>query len=82
MGTISADIVTYLYESGDLMVSGGTTTTERTNNEDEEVTFYTTGRLLNYRSQDQGMFFSHGYLTSNPDTAYSSIRTPIRRILR
>ena len=73
MGTISADIVTYLYESGDLMVSGGTTTTERTNNEDEEVTFYTTGNLLNYRSQDQGMFFSHGYLTSNPDTAYSSI---------
>lgn len=73
MENISADIVTYLYDSGDLVVSGGTTTTQRTNNEDEQVTFYTTGDILNYRSQDDGMFFSNGYLTSNPDTAYSSI---------
>ena len=70
---ISADIVTYLYESGDLLVSGGTTSTERTTNESETVTFYTTGELLNYRSADGGLFFSDGYLTSDPDRAYSSI---------
>ncbi len=70
---ISADIVTYLYDSGDLLVSGGMTSSQRTNNEDEPVTFYTTGSLLNYRSSDGGMFFRDGYLTSNPDTAYSSI---------
>ncbi len=70
---VDADIVTYLYDSGDLLVSGGTTTSERTNNEDESVTFHTTGTLLNYRAADGGMFFQDGYLTSNPDTAYSSI---------
>lgn len=70
---IDADIVTYLYNSGDLLVSGGTTTTERTNNEDQAVTFHTTGELLNYRSSDSGMFYRDGYLTTNPDTAYSSI---------
>ena len=73
IGNISADIVTYLYDTGDLLVSGGTTSTQRQNNEGEDVTFYTTGSLLNYRSADGGLFFQDGYLTSNPDTAYSSI---------
>ncbi len=70
---IAADIVTYLYDSGDLLVSGGMTSSQRTNNEDEKVTFYTSGDLLNYRSGEGGLFFQDGYLTSNPDTAYSSI---------
>lgn len=70
---IEADVVTFLYDTADLLVSGGMTSTTRTNNEDEEVTFYTSGDLLNYRSADDGLFFSGGYLTSNPDTAYSSI---------
>ena len=70
---IEADIVSYLYDTGELLVSGGTTTSERTNNEDEEVTFYTTGRLLSYNTGQEGLFFQDGYLTSNPDTAYSSI---------
>lgn len=73
IGNISADIVTYLYDTGDLLISGGTTSTQRQNNEGEDVTFYTTGSLLNYRSADGGLFFQDGYLTSNPDTAYSSI---------
>ena len=42
IGNISADIVTYLYDTGDLLVSGGTTSTQRQNNEGEDVTFYTT----------------------------------------
>ena len=49
---IEADVVTFLYDTADLLVSGGMTSTTRTNNEDEEVTFYTSGDLLNYRSAD------------------------------
>ena len=77
---IEADIVSYLYDTGELLVSGGTTTSERTNNEDEEVTFYTTGRLLSYNTGQEGLFFQDGYLTSNPDTAYSSITAKYWRL--
>ncbi len=70
---ITADIVTFLWDNGSLFVSGGTTSTERTTSEDEKITFYTSGKLLNFRSSDNGLFFDDGYLTSDPDRAYSSI---------
>ncbi len=70
---ITADIVTFLWDNGSLFVSGGTTSTERTTSEDEKIPFYTSGKLLNFRSSDNGLFFDDGYLTSDPDRAYSSI---------
>lgn len=73
IGRINADIVTFIWSSGTLYVSGGTTESERTTNEDENVTFYTTGDLISYKSNEDGLFFSGGYITSNPRTAYSSI---------
>lgn len=73
IGRINADIVTFIWSTGTLYVSGGTTESERTTSEDEDVTFYTTGDLISYKANESGLFFSGGYITSNPKTAYSSI---------
>lgn len=73
LGTIEADVVTFLWNTGDLVVSGGVTQSERKNNEDEAVTFYTSGDEFAYRADDGALFFQNGYITSNKENAYSSI---------
>lgn len=73
LGEISADVVTYVYSSGDLIVSGGTTYSERTNNEDAKITFSTGASLLNYRAADGGIFFSEGSITTGT-SSLSSIK--------
>ncbi len=74
LGDMDADIVTLLWEKGDLIVSGGTTYAERENSEGEKVNFYTSGKLLSYKGNDSGLFFRDGFITSNPKKQYSSIR--------
>ena len=69
---INADVFSLLWEKGDFIISGGTTETERKNSEDESVSFYTTGETLSYSSSGY-MLYDEGYITSNPDSAYSSI---------
>ena len=73
LGDVEADIVTFFYESENLIISGGTTETERTNNEDEKVTFYTKGDLLTYKAKDGGLVFKDGFISSNVEDSYSSI---------
>ena len=73
LGTVEADIVTFFYDSQNLIISGGTTQTNRTTSEDKKVTFYTSGSLLNYRASDGGLLFKEGFITSNQENAYSSI---------
>jgi hypothetical protein len=73
LGDVSADIVSFRYESGDLTLSGATTESNRTTSEGESVTFYTSGSSIRYRDGEEGLFFDDGFITSNPKTAYSSI---------
>jgi len=74
LGDMDADIVTFLWEEGDLIISGGTTFAERENSEGEKINFYTAGKLLSYKGNDSGLFFRDGFITSNPKKQYSSIR--------
>ena len=70
---ISADIVTISWDSGSLTVTNATTTTESSGDDgSESLTIYTSGETLSY-SSDGGMFYSDGFITSNPDQAYLSI---------
>jgi len=70
---ISSDVVTYLWDSGSLIVGGGMTSSERTTSEGEKVMFYTSGDELHYTPLSDGLFFNDGYITSNPKHAYTSI---------
>ncbi len=71
LGSISADVVTYVYSGGDLIVSGGTTYTERTNNEKTKITFNTSASLLNYRALDGGIFFTDGSINTGKQSLSS-----------
>ncbi len=69
---ISADIVTLAWEEGTLVVTNATTSTERGGEDSDAITFYTSGETLTY-SPGGGMLYEDGFITSDPDEAYSSI---------
>ncbi len=69
---IEADILTVSWDEGDIFITDGTTTTERENSEKKKVKFSTSGERLSYLSEG-AIVFEEGYITSNPETAYSSI---------
>ena len=73
LSEINADVVTYSYEAGDLVVTGGTTESERKNNENEKIVFNTSAQLLNYRNKDNGLFFTDGYITTDKKKSLSTI---------
>lgn len=73
LSEINADVVTYSYESGDLIVTGGATESERKNNENEKIVFNTSAELLNYRNRDSGLFFTDGYITTDKKKSLSTI---------
>lgn len=73
LNSIYADIVTVFWESGKIYVSEATTSSERENSEEEKVMFYTSGESLAY-FPDGGILYSDGFIASNPDTRYSSIK--------
>lgn len=70
---IESELVVLDWSTGNLQVSGGNVSTTRTNSDDEEVTFYSYSSLLSYDEDLGSMILNDGYITSNPDTAYSSI---------
>ncbi len=69
---IDADILTVKWEVMDILLTGGSTSTERENSEKKKVTFSTSGERLAYLNEG-AVVFDEGYITSNPETAYSSI---------
>ena len=71
---IDADIVTLSWERGGLTVTDATTSTEKEGEDStsEAVTVYTSGETLRF-SQNGGMIYQDGFITSNPEEAYSSI---------
>ncbi len=77
---IEADILTVFWEKGDISITDGSTTTERENSDKKKVTFSTSGERLSYLSEG-AIVFDEGYITSNPDTAYSSISASTLMIL-
>lgn len=70
---ISADIVSVLWDSGELVVTNATTSSERKNSNDEAITFYTTGNKLTYFPKG-GIVYEDGYMSSDPVNRYSSIK--------
>ncbi len=78
---VNGDIVSLEWKSGNISVSGGTLTTSRTNSEDEAVDFFTRGTQIDYRGSSGGVQIREGYVTTNPDTAYSSITARSMAIL-
>ncbi len=73
VGKMEGDIITYDWGNALLKISGGTTKTDRKNSDDEDVAFYTTGEEITYDTSRGIIFFKNGYITNNPDGAYSSI---------
>ena len=73
LNSIYADIVTVFWDSGKIYVSEATTSSERKNSDDQSVTFYTTGESLTY-FPGGGILYGNGYIASNPETRYSSIK--------
>lgn len=70
---VSGDIVSLDWRSGNLEVSGGTTSAKKKNSDDKDVEFFTSGTQINYRGDSGGIQIQQGFITTNPDTAYSSI---------
>ncbi len=77
---IEADILTVFWENGDIQITDGSTTTERENSDKKKVTFSTSGERLSYLNEG-AIVFDKGYITSDPDTAYSSISASTLMIL-
>ena len=69
---IDADIVTLAWETGTLVVTNATTSSARGSEDEDAITFYTSGETLTY-SPGGGMLYEDGFITSNPEDAYSSI---------
>lgn len=69
---ISADIFTYLWEGGELSVSGGTTKTERTNEDKEKVSYFTKGELIDINKSGD-LIFEGGFISSGGEDALSSV---------
>lgn len=70
---VSGDIVSFDWHSGNLEVSGGTTSSMKKNSDDKDVEFFTSGTQINYRGDAGGIQIQDGFVTTNPETAYSSI---------
>lgn len=70
---ISGSMITLDWTDQTLSVRGGATTTERKNSDDKQVSFYTFADSIEYHGGGGGIFFEHGFLTTNKDEAYSSI---------
>ena len=79
---LNADIVTYIYNSNELFITNGSTSTKRKTSEDEEVEFYTAGKLLSYRQENEGMFFQDGLITSNLEKSLATISAKNLAILK
>ena len=70
---ISGDIITLDWASNSIQVTHGTISTERKNSEGDSVVFYASSSLLSLNSHNNSLILKDGFITTNPDTAYSSI---------
>ncbi|MDY4609292.1 MAG: hypothetical protein SPD11_01595 [Sphaerochaetaceae bacterium] len=70
---VSGDIVSLDWHSGNLEVSGGTTSSKKKNSDNKDVEFFTSGTQIDYRGDAGGIQIHEGYVTTNPETSYSSI---------
>ena len=71
---MTGDIITLNWSTRSLSVSGGTTKTERKNSDDKTVSFFTSGEQITYMGSDNSIFFDDGFITTNKENAYSSIK--------
>lgn len=70
---VSGDIVSLNWHSGNLEVSGGTTSSKKKNSDNKDVEFFTSGTQIDYRGDSGGIQIHEGFVTTNSETAYSSI---------
>lgn len=69
---IVADIVTFYWEKGNIVVENATTMNERTNSEDETVNVYSVGERLTYFDSGAAIY-ENGYIASSDEDPLSSI---------
>lgn len=70
---IEGEIVSLDWSTQYIDVAGGSISTTRENSDGEDVTFTAFSKELSYNSDINSFILTHGYVTSNPDTSYSSI---------
>ncbi len=70
---IEGEIVSLEWETNAISVAGGTIATTSENSEGDSVTFTAYSKELSYNSELDSFILKDGYITSNPDTSYSSI---------
>lgn len=73
ISNIESDVITFFYETDNLILSGGVIESERKNGEGNRVSFYTTGSVLKYNAKNDGIFLEDGFISSNVDNPHSSI---------
>ncbi len=69
---ISADIVTYYWEKGNIVVENATTVNERTNSNDETINMYSVGERLTY-FENGAAIYEDGYIATSASDPLSSI---------
>ena len=69
---IDADIVSFYWEKGNLVVENASTLNERKNSEGEDVNVYTVGERLTYFDNGSAIY-EDGYIASSDDDPLSSI---------
>jgi hypothetical protein len=70
---IEGEIVSLNWGTNAINVAGGSISTTRDNSDGDSVTFTAYSEGLSYNSELDSFILKNGYVTSNPDTAYSSI---------
>lgn len=76
MTSILGEVISLSWENNNLDISSGQLTTVRQASEtqDEDISYYTHGSRLRYAGSDEMLSLDDGVITTNPETAYSSIR--------
>jgi hypothetical protein len=70
---IEGEIVSLDWQTNAINVAGGSIATTRDNSDGDSVTFTAYSKELSYNSKLDSFILKKGYVTSNSDTAYSSI---------
>lgn len=70
---IGGEIVTYNWQSNKFLVSNANISTQRKNSDNETVVFSATSSLMSLDTINNTLVLNGGFITTNPDTAYSSI---------
>ncbi len=70
---VEGSIITLDLNTNNITVSEGSIYTERKNSDNEDVVFNATSSLLTLNTVNNSLILKNGFITTNPESAYSSI---------